>query len=101
MSRKLPPLNAVRAFEAAARHLSFLNAAEELAVTPGAVSQQVRALEEWLGVPLFKRLPRGVLLTDAGQVYGLRMRALLDQLAEETQQVMRQQVLQPDEQPAH
>ncbi|HWK46109.1 MAG TPA: transcriptional regulator GcvA [Stellaceae bacterium] len=89
MRRRLPPLNAVRAFEAAARHLSFLKAADELAVTPGAISQQIRALEEWLTIPLFKRLPRGVLLTDAGQLYGLRLRALLDQLAEETLQVQR------------
>jgi LysR family transcriptional regulator, glycine cleavage system transcriptional activator len=51
----LPRLNAVRAFEAAARHLSFTRAADELCVTPSAVGQSVRALERWLGVPLFAR----------------------------------------------
>ncbi len=59
-------VNALRAFEAAARHLSFLKAAEELHVTPGAISQQVKALEEQLGIVLFRRLARGVLLTEAG-----------------------------------
>ena len=67
MSRQLPPLNALRAFEAAARHLSVSQAAAELHVTPAAISHQVKALEEWLGVPLFRRLNRQVLLTDAGQ----------------------------------
>lgn len=66
MSNPLPSLNALRAFEAAARHLSFSKAAEELNVTTGAVSQQVKALEEYLGVPLFHRLKRGIALTDAG-----------------------------------
>ncbi|MGA2549347.1 MAG: LysR substrate-binding domain-containing protein [Burkholderiaceae bacterium] len=64
---KLPPLNAVRAFEAAARHASFRLAAAELFVTPGAVSQQIRLLEDHLGVQLFERLPRHVRLTPAGQ----------------------------------
>lgn len=66
MSRKLPPLNALRAFEAAARHLSFTAAAAELAVTQAAVSHQVKALEEVLGVRLFRRLPRGLALTEEG-----------------------------------
>ena len=57
MSRRLPPLRALRAFEAAARHLSFVRAAEELHVTPSAVSQQIRLLEDSLGVPLFLRSP--------------------------------------------
>jgi LysR family transcriptional regulator, glycine cleavage system transcriptional activator len=69
MSYRLPPLNGVRAFEAAARHLSFKRAANELCVTPGAVSQQVKALETSLGVKLFRRLPRGLLLTAAGERY--------------------------------
>ncbi|MDR5782514.1 LysR family transcriptional regulator [Caballeronia sp. LZ065] len=69
------PLNALRAFEASARHLSFTRAAQELSVTQAAVSQQVRALEERLGTPLFKRLPRGLGLTDEG-------RALLPVLSE-------------------
>jgi LysR family transcriptional regulator, regulator of gene expression of beta-lactamase len=61
------PLNALRAFEASARHLSFTRAALELRVTQAAVSQQVRALEERLGVPLFRRLPRGLGITDEGR----------------------------------
>ncbi len=69
MSHRLPPLNGLRAFEAAARHLSFKIAARELGVTSGAVSQQVKALEATLQVELFRRLPRGLLLTDIGQAY--------------------------------
>lgn len=61
------PLNALRAFEVAARHLSFTRAAEELFVTQNAVSAQVKNLEQRLGVPLFRRLPRGLALTDEGQ----------------------------------
>lgn len=61
------PLNALRAFEVSARHLSFTRAAIELSVTQAAVSQQVKNLEERLGVPLFRRLPRGLALTDEGQ----------------------------------
>lgn len=67
MSRDLPPLNALRAFEAAGRHLSFSRAAEELSVTPAAVSHQVIALEKYLGARLFRRHPRGLLLTEVGQ----------------------------------
>ena len=69
MKRRLPPLNALRAFEAAARHQSFSAAAEELHVTHGAVSHQVKALEEWLGIPLFERRPRAVRLSEAGSTY--------------------------------
>ncbi|MEE8308691.1 MAG: transcriptional regulator GcvA [Gammaproteobacteria bacterium] len=67
MTRPLPPLSALRAFEAAARHLSFTRAAAELNVTPAAISHQVKALEELLEVPLFHRLTRALRLTDAGQ----------------------------------
>ncbi|MTH99025.1 LysR substrate-binding domain-containing protein [Roseibium sp. RKSG952] len=63
----LPPLNAIRAFEASARHLNFRLAAEELGVTQGAVAQQVRGLEARLGQQLFDRLPRGLRLTEAGR----------------------------------
>jgi LysR family glycine cleavage system transcriptional activator len=66
MSYRLPPLNALRAFEAAARHLSFKQAADELAVTPTAVSHQVRGLEDYLGFPLFRRLTRALELTAEG-----------------------------------
>lgn len=69
MSHRLPPLNGLRAFEAAARHLSFKHAASELGVTPGAISQQVRALERALGVALFRRLPRCILLTTEGEAF--------------------------------
>lgn len=67
MDRAQLPLNALRAFEAAARHLNFSRAAIELCVTQGAVSHQVAALERRLGTPLFRRLPRGLALTDEGQ----------------------------------
>lgn len=67
MQRRLPPLTALRVFEAAARHGSFAKAADELAVTPAAVSQQIRLLEADLGVTLFRRLPRGLLLTEAAR----------------------------------
>ncbi len=65
---KIPPLNALRAFEAAARHLSFVAAAEELRVTPAAISHQIKGMEDYLGVSLFKRLKRRVVLTDQGQL---------------------------------
>ncbi len=65
--RRLPSLNGLRAFEAAARHLSFTRAAEELFVTPAAVSQQVKSLEDNLGLPLFQRLNRRLALTEAGR----------------------------------
>lgn len=66
MERPQLPLNALRAFEAAARHLNFTRAAIELCVSQGAVSHQVASLERRLGVPLFRRLPRGLALTDEG-----------------------------------
>jgi LysR family glycine cleavage system transcriptional activator len=69
MTYILPPLNALRAFEAAARHLSFKLAAHELHVTPAAVGQQVKALEARLGVRLFERLHKQLILTPAGQIY--------------------------------
>ena len=67
VSAKLPPLNALRAFLVAARHQSFSRAAQELNVTHGAISRQVRGLEEFLGVQLFERQIRKVLLTAEGQ----------------------------------
>jgi len=66
MASALPPLSAVRVFEAAARHLNFTNAGEELAMTQAAVSYQIRLLEEWAGTRLFARQARGVELTEAG-----------------------------------
>ena len=67
--RQLPPLNALRAFEAAARHLSFTLAARELGVTQAAISQQVKALESWLNLRLFDRRHRGLQLTHEGARY--------------------------------
>lgn len=66
MPDRLPPLTALRAFDAAARHMSFAKAAEELHVTPAALSFQIKSLEEHLGAPLFRRLNRAVELTEAG-----------------------------------
>ena len=69
MARQIPPLTALRAFEAAGRHLSFTKAAHELHVTQAAISHQVKSLEKYLGLKLFRRLNRTLLLTDAGQLY--------------------------------
>lgn len=77
----LPPLNALRVFEATARHLSFQLAAEELHVTPPAVSHQIKALEQYLGAPLFQRLRRGIRLTEKGQSYYFRVSRALDGVA--------------------
>jgi LysR family glycine cleavage system transcriptional activator len=81
MSRRLPPLNSLRAFEAAARHLSFKHAADELHVTPAAVSHQIRALEEYCGTPLFRRMTRALRLTEAGQAALPLLRDGFDKLA--------------------
>ena len=82
---RLPPLNALRAFEAAARHLSFTKAAEELNVTPGAISQQIKALEDFVGGPLFRRRGRALLLTDDAQASLPALRQAFDRLAEAAQ----------------
>ena len=79
--RKLPPLNTLRAFEAAARHMSFAKAAEELAVTPTAVSHQIRLLEEITGQTLFRRRPRPIALTAAGERLFPVLREGLDRFA--------------------
>ena len=89
MAYRLPPLNAVRQFEAAARHLSFRAAAEELLVTPSAVSHGVQSLEDWIGVPLFDRDRRGLSLTPAGSAYLPHVRVALDTLASATAAVPR------------
>ena len=87
MARRLPPLNALRAFEAAARHLSFTKAADELNVTQAAISHQVKALEERLGVVLFRRLNRALLLTDAGQGFLPPLREAFDRMAAATERL--------------
>ena len=80
--RLLPPLNAVRAFEAAARRGSFKDAAAELGVTHGAVSRQIQLLEEWLGAPaLFRRLSRGVTLTPEGDALLAEFGPALDRIS--------------------
>ena len=81
MTRKLPPLNAVKTFEAAARHVSFARAAKEIGVTHGAVSRQVALLEDWFGLALFQRLPSRLTLTEAGRSYAREVTAVLDRLA--------------------
>lgn len=68
MKRSLLPLNALRAFDAAARHMSFKQAADDLSVTPAAISQQIRSLEDFLGVELFRRTNRALILTEAAQL---------------------------------
>jgi len=81
MPQGLPPLSALRAFEAAGRLGSFTRAAEELHVTTAAISHQVRGLEEWLGVPLFRRTTRRLFLTEDGQVALGYLREGFEQLA--------------------
>jgi LysR family glycine cleavage system transcriptional activator len=87
MTYALPPLNALRAFEAAARHLSFKLAAHELHVTPAAVGQQVKALEARLGVALFERLHKQLILTPAGQTYLPGISSGFRRIAEATSQL--------------
>ncbi len=82
MARDLPSLNALRAFEAAGRHLSLTKAARELHVTPAAISHQVKGLEDYLGVKLFRRLGNSLLLTDAGQACLPGLSEGFDRLAE-------------------
>src|SRR5262249_41694438 len=82
MATRLPPLSALRPFEAAARLESFSRAAEELHLTHGAVSHQVRALEEHLGAPLFARHGKRVALTDAGRAFAERVRSALAEIAQ-------------------
>lgn len=81
MSDRLPPLTALRAFDAAARHMSFAKAAAELNVTPAALSFQIKSLEDHLGAPVFKRLNRAVALTDAGAALAPDAAAAFQQLA--------------------
>src|SRR3954449_6404110 len=91
MLRRLPPLNALKAFEAAARHESFTRAAEELCVTQGAVSHQVKALEAELGVKLFNRERQRLAITDAGRDYLAVVRDALDRIAVGTERLVQRQ----------
>lgn len=83
-TRRFPPLNALRAFEAAARHLNFRLAADELGVTQGAVAQQVRHLEDVVEIQLFRRLPRGLALTREGLEYFSSVQRALQIIADAT-----------------
>ena len=90
MRKKIPSTHALLAFESAARHQSFTRAAEELALTQSAVCRQINALEDYLGVPLFRRTRRGVQLTEAGQDYSRQIGPRLDALEQDTLAVMSQ-----------
>src|SRR5215204_3600636 len=91
MPRQLPPLNALKAFEAAARSESFTRAAEELCVTQGAVSHQVKALEATLGVKLFNRERQRLVITEAGREYLAVVRDALDRIAVGTDRLVQRQ----------
>ena len=87
MTYRIPPLNALRAFEAAARHLSFKQAAAELNVTPGAVSQRVKSLEDSLGIRLFDRIHNGLMLTSEGQAYLTPIRSAFTNISVATEMI--------------
>jgi len=91
MTRRLPPLNGLKAFETAARSESFTRAAQELNVTQGAVSQQVKRLEATLGLKLFRRERQRLILTEAGRNYLVVIRDALDQIAVGTQRLLQRQ----------
>jgi len=90
MSRPIPPLNPLRAFEVAARHLSFTRAAEELFVTPSAVSHQIKVLEDSLGIALFVRDTKSLILTGAGKAYLPGVQEAFRQLVQATYRVQRE-----------
>lgn len=92
MRRKLPPLGALRAFEATARHLSFTVAGDELGVTQGAISRQVKALESHLGLRLFRRMTRAIALTDEGRHYFNALGSAFDRIEAATADALRQNV---------
>src|SRR5579872_5595554 len=91
MARRLPPLNGLKAFEAAARSGSFTRAADELNVTQGAVSHQVKALEDKLGLKLFHRERQRLILTEAGRDYLAVIRDALDRIAVGTERLLQRQ----------
>jgi len=91
MARKLPPLNPLRAFEASARTLSFTKAADELFVTQAAISHQIKMLEDVIGVQLFKRLNRALMLTEEGMIFLPFVRDALDTLAAGMDKLRRQE----------
>jgi LysR family glycine cleavage system transcriptional activator len=91
MARRLPSLNALKAFEAAARHESFTRAAEELCVTQGAISHQVKALEDELGVRLFNRERQRLVITEAGRSYLVIVREAFDRIAAGTERLLKRE----------
>lgn len=95
MAERLPPLNALRTFEAAARHLSFVEAAEELCVSAAAVSHQIRMLEEHLGTPLFHRSSRSLSLTEAGATLVPEVREAFARLNNVTKELRRREFAGP------
>lgn len=95
MRYRLPPMNSLRAFEAAARHLSFSRAAEEIALSQGAVSRHISILEDYLGVPLFQRKHREVALTEFGADYFRSIQKSLDIINEETAHINRKRIEHP------
>ncbi|MGJ8681648.1 transcriptional regulator GcvA [Paraglaciecola sp.] len=88
MNRRLPPLNSLKAFEVAARHLSFTRAADELFVTQAAVSHQIKALEEFLSMKLFVRKKRSLFLTEEGQSYYLDLKDIFKALNDATDKLL-------------
>lgn len=90
MKKRLPPLNWLRSFEVSARHLNFTQAASELNMTQAAISQQIKGLESQLGVTLFKRLPRGLELTEAGMAYLPAVHESIQRLAVATDEIFGQ-----------
>ena len=93
--RRLPALDLLKGFEAAARHLSFTRAGEELFLTQSALSRQMQALEEQLGAPLFERRHRALRLTEAGQVLQVATRAVLDELTRAVITIRRERSVAP------
>src|SRR6516165_11644662 len=91
MLRRLPPLNALKAFESAARSESFTRAAEELCVTQAAISRQVKALEATIGIKLFNRERQRLVMTSAGREYLTVIRDALDRIAGGTERVVQRQ----------
>ena len=88
MYKRLPPLNSLKSFESAARHLSFTKAADELFVTQAAVSHQIKLLEDFLGVELFKRKNRALELTEFGKTYFADINKILRKLNEATERLL-------------
>ena len=88
MANRLPPLNALKAFEASARQLSFTRAAEELFVTQAAISHQIKSLEDFLGIKLFMRKNRALLLSEEGQSYYLDIKEVFNTINDATERLL-------------